>query len=99
MKLPRRKFLHLAAGAAAMLKNPTTGITGCCARAACAHAAALPTSVMNARRFTQSPCRQVAEAATASRRPRALAVFKLTTNSNVIGNWTGRSAGLAPFKI
>jgi hypothetical protein len=41
MKLPRRKFLHLAAGAA-----------GCCAFAASGHAAAaLPSSVTNPRRF------------------------------------------------
>jgi hypothetical protein len=29
-----------------------TGIVGCCARAAIGHAAAPPSSVMNARRFT-----------------------------------------------
>ena len=34
------------------LTNPTTGIVGCCARAASGHvAAAPPTSVMNSRRF------------------------------------------------
>jgi hypothetical protein len=32
-------------------------------------------------------------------RPRTLAVLRLMTNSNVVGNWTGRSAGFAPFKI
>src|SRR5262244_667339 len=32
-------------------------------------------------------------------RPSALAVFRLTTSSNVVGCWTGRSAGLAPFRI
>jgi len=32
-------------------------------------------------------------------RPSALAVFKLTTNSKVVGCCTGRSAGLAPFRI
>jgi hypothetical protein len=32
-------------------KNPTTGIAGCCARAASGHAAAAPpSSVMNSRR-------------------------------------------------
>jgi hypothetical protein len=29
-------------------RNPTTGITGCCPLAATGHAAALPSSVMNA---------------------------------------------------
>jgi hypothetical protein len=34
------------------MQNPTTGIAGCCARAASGHAAAAPPSrVMNARRF------------------------------------------------
>src|SRR5256885_1790459 len=32
-------------------------------------------------------------------RPRALAVFRLITNSNFIGCSTGRLAGLAPFRI
>ena len=32
-------------------------------------------------------------------RPSALAVFRLMTSSNLIGCWTGRSAGLAPFRI
>jgi hypothetical protein len=30
-------------------------------------------------------------------RPSALAVFRLMTNSNLVGSITGRSAGLAPF--
>src|SRR6516225_4575374 len=32
-------------------------------------------------------------------RPSAFAVFRLTTNSNRVGCWTGRSAGLVPFRI
>ena len=32
-------------------------------------------------------------------RPSVLAVFRLMTNSNFVGCSTGRSAGLAPFKI
>jgi hypothetical protein len=32
-------------------RRPTTGIEGCCARAATGHATAPPRSVMNARRF------------------------------------------------
>ena len=32
-------------------------------------------------------------------RPSALAVLRLTTSSNVVGCWTGRSAGLAPLRI
>jgi hypothetical protein len=38
-----------------LLRNPTTGIVGCCARAASGHAAAAPPkSVMNSRRFNWS---------------------------------------------
>jgi hypothetical protein len=32
-------------------------------------------------------------------RPRALAVLRFTTSSNFVGCSTGRSAGLAPFRI
>jgi hypothetical protein len=32
-------------------------------------------------------------------RPIAFAVFRLRTNSNAVGCWMGKSAGLAPFKI
>src|SRR5207249_1429742 len=32
-------------------------------------------------------------------RPSALAVLRLTTSSNVVGCWTGKSAGLAPLRI
>src|SRR5205823_3096179 len=32
-------------------------------------------------------------------RPSALAVFRLITSSNLVGCSTGRSAGLAPFRI
>ena len=32
-------------------------------------------------------------------RPSALAAFRLTANSNLVGNWTGRSPGLAPRRM
>src|SRR5215469_14314924 len=32
-------------------------------------------------------------------RPSSLAVLRLTTSSNVVGCWTGRSTGLAPLRI
>jgi hypothetical protein len=32
-------------------------------------------------------------------RPSALAVLRLMASSNLVGCWTGRSAGLAPLKI
>ena len=54
-----------------LLRNPITGIAGCCARAASGHAAAAPpSSVMNSRRFIRSPRRR-GRAATAARRGRA----------------------------
>ena len=37
-----------------LLRNPITGIAGCCARAASGHAAAPPSSPMNVRRFKSS---------------------------------------------
>jgi hypothetical protein len=38
--------------------NPIVGSFGCCAGAACGHAAAPPSNVMNSRRFTRSPRRR-----------------------------------------
>jgi hypothetical protein len=37
------------------LKNPITGITACCARAASGHVAALPMYAMNSRRLMSLP--------------------------------------------
>src|SRR5262249_58392923 len=45
---------------AVLLRNPTTGIEYCCARAASGHAAAPASPVMNSRRFIQSPRRRAA---------------------------------------
>jgi len=41
--------------AVASRRNPITGIADCCARAASGHAAAPPSSVMNARRLMAPP--------------------------------------------
>jgi hypothetical protein len=57
---PCRNAAMYEASAEALLTYPTTGIAGCCARAASGHAAAPPRSVMNSRRFTQSPRRRAA---------------------------------------
>ena len=49
----RRTIRLLVTGADRLLRNPITGIPGCCARAASGHAtAAPPSSAMNSRRFT-----------------------------------------------
>jgi hypothetical protein len=40
-----------------------------------------------------------ASSAWGTSKPSALAVFKLMTNSNLVGACTGRSPGRAPFKI
>jgi hypothetical protein len=49
-----------------LFRKPTTGIAGCCARAASGHAAAAPpSSMMNSRRFTRSPRRRGQAAAVA----------------------------------
>ena len=41
----------------------------------------------------------VASSLSGTVRPSALAVLRLTTSSNVVGCWTGRSAGLVPLRI
>jgi hypothetical protein len=55
------------------------------------------------RRSNEAPY-SITSSAAASRlggtvRPSALAVLRLTASSNFVGSWTGRSAGLAPFRI
>jgi len=56
----RNAVTRFAASARERLRrNPTTGIAGCCARAASGHVAtALPKNVMNSRRFMQAPPRR-----------------------------------------
>ena len=49
--------------------------------------------------LTQSPRRREARNDCGIVRPSALAVLILMTSSNLVGCWTGRSAGLAPFRI
>src|SRR5262249_17333228 len=52
----RRNASTRCTGTGTPLRKPTTGIAGCCARAASGHAAAaLPTSVMNSRRLIVAP--------------------------------------------
>src|SRR5262245_56258928 len=41
----------------------------------------------------------IADTPAGTSRPSALAVLRLITNSNLVGCSTGRSAGLAPFRI
>ena len=82
------------------LRNPITGIAGCCARAASGHAAAAPpSSVMNSRRFIRSPRRRGRAASAARSRPSALAVLRLITSSYLVGACTGRSAGFSPLRM
>jgi len=55
-RLPRRTLQRPKKEGEAPLRNPITGIAGCCARAASGHAAAAPpSSVMNSRRLV---CRE-----------------------------------------
>src|SRR5262249_32806138 len=56
------------------------------------------------RRATHAPHHLITSSARASTeggivRPRVLAVLRLMTSSNLVGCSTGRSAGLAPFRI
>ena len=86
-----------------LLRNPTTGIAGCCARAAngaqqrCRRRAA-------EKRYELAPPHSITRLASASRfggmsSPIAFAVLRLRISSNVVGCTIGRSAGLAPFNI
>jgi hypothetical protein len=80
-----------------LLRNPITGIAGRCARAATAHAAALPSPTMNSRRLiriTSSASRLRNDSGIVS--PMAFAVLRLTTNSYLVGNCRGSSLTLTP---
>jgi hypothetical protein len=57
---------------------------------------AVGASVVAAQRITSSAWKSTVGGIV---RPRALAVLRLMTNSNLVGCSTGRSAGLAPFRI
>ncbi len=57
---------------------------------------AVRASVVAAQRITSSARKRTVGGIV---RPSALAVLRLMTNSNLVGCSTGRSAGLAPFKI
>ena len=66
------------------LRNPITGIAGCCARAASGHAAAAPpSSVMNSRRHHSITSSARASSVGGTSRPSAFAVLRLITNSNL----------------
>ena len=81
------------------LRNPITGIAGCCARAASGHAAAAPPrSVMNSRRLIRSPRRR-ARAASAAREAERLGGLEVDRSSYLVGACTGRSAGFSPLRI
>src|SRR6202011_6113999 len=60
--------------------------------------------IRNPQQERKSPHYSITSLAIASRvagttRPSAFAVLRLTTNSNWVGCWTGRSAGFAPLRI
>ena len=83
-----------------VLRNPITGIVGCCARAAIGHAAAAPpSSVMNSRRLHSITSSARASSVDGTVRPSALAVIKLMMRSNLVGCSTGMSPGFVPRRI
>ena len=72
--------------AVVLLRNPITGIAGCCARTASGHAAAAPpSSVMNSRRSHSITSSARASSVGGTLMPSALAVFRLMTSSNLVG--------------
>ena len=74
-------------------RKPITGLSGCCARAACVHTtAAPPRSVMNSRRFIRSPRRRGRAASAVRSRPSALAVLRLI-DQLVFGRCLHRQVG------
>jgi hypothetical protein len=75
------------------------GSTPPATRAASGHAAAAPSSVMNARPFHSITSLAATSRPGGTVRPIALAVLRLTTVSNLVAACTGRSAGLSPRRM
>ena len=72
----RNAVMSAASASDALRRNPTTGIAGCCARAANGHATVPPpSSAMNSRRLIRSPRRLWRAASPARSRPSAFAVL------------------------
>ena len=81
------------------LRNPITGIAGCCARAASGQRRRAAEQ-----RDELAPLHSITSSARASSvggtsRPSALAVLRLMTSSNLVGACTGRSAGFSPLRM
>ena len=58
-----------------------------------------PSSSINSRRSSLDDLVGAGEDRWRDRQAERLAVLRLMTSSNLVGCWTGRSAGLAPFRI
>ena len=96
--MPRRRFAIASVDAG--LRNPITGIAGCCARAASGHAAAAPpSSVMNI-----APPHSITSSARGEQRRQARRGRALWQSSywsrptNLVACSTGMSAGLVPLQ-
>src|SRR5262249_40136536 len=99
---PFKKRCGLALGRTGRhpLTKPTTGIVGCCARAASGHAATAPPSRVRELAPLHHSITQSARASSIGgrSRPTILAVWALMTSSNLLDRTPGRSAGLAPLR-
>ena len=70
----------------------------------CAPQRKTPSAKRRLMQCSKTGCYSITSSAVASRvtgtsRPSAPAVFTLMTSSNLVGCWTGRSAGLSPLRI
>src|SRR4030095_8737927 len=70
---------------------------GCCAFAASGHAAEQREEGASSYHSMTSSAR--ASKVSGTVRPSALAVLRLITSSNLVGTWTGSSAGLSPLRM
>ena len=107
MKLPRRQFLHLAAGAAAL---PASGRLAQLrsAKTPGARPRPRPDARMCGGEVSSTPLHLPPHSITSSARassvggtsrPSALAVLRLIDNSYLVGTCTGRSAGFSPLRM
>jgi hypothetical protein len=82
-----------------LLRNPITGIAGCCARAENGHAATPPSSVDELAPFHSITSSASASSVGGMSSLRARAALRLMTNSNLVGCMTGILVGFSPLRI
>jgi hypothetical protein len=90
--------IQIAVGDPASLNAATAGLASMAIRDCALTGAAPPPHIVETASHSIS-CSARSRKGSEIASPSALAVLRLITSANLVGCWTGRSEGLAPFKI